>query len=76
MASPWEQFKASKAKPWDFFNPNTEYAEKEVSEERLSACKMCPELIKATHQCKQCGCFMAAKVKLEHATCPLNKWRR
>jgi hypothetical protein len=31
-------------------------------------------LMQITKQCKQCGCVMSAKVKLLHATCPLNKW--
>jgi hypothetical protein len=61
-------------KPWDFLNPNTEYAIKDVSSKRYSICQGCPEFIKLTSQCKQCGCFMAAKTKLEHATCPIGKW--
>jgi hypothetical protein len=37
-------------------------------------CNDCPEFIRMTTQCKQCGCIMKAKVKLLHATCPLGKW--
>ncbi len=61
-------------KPWDLINPNTEWATLEVSSERYSICKACPELIKLTKQCKKCGCFMSAKTKLQEATCPIGKW--
>jgi hypothetical protein len=60
-------------KPWDMLNKEN-YTNEEVSKERLSICKACPELIKLTTQCKKCGCFMHAKTKLEKATCPLGKW--
>jgi hypothetical protein len=61
-------------KPWDLINPNSEWATEQVSYERYSVCKQCPELIKLTKQCKKCGCFMAAKTKLQKATCPIGKW--
>jgi hypothetical protein len=61
-------------KPWDLINPNSEWATEDVSSERYSICKTCPELIKLTKQCKKCGCFMAAKTKLQKATCPIGKW--
>ena len=64
----------NEVKPWDFFKPNTEYATEEVAEERLTICKACPELIQVTKSCRQCGCFMALKVKLAKASCPLEKW--
>ena len=69
-----EDFSSREVKPWDFLNPNTEYAESSLSEERFSICQSCPELIKLTSQCKKCGCFMKIKTKLLHATCPLEKW--
>lgn len=61
-------------KPWDLINPNTEWANEELSSQRYSLCKSCPKLIKLTKQCKKCGCFMAVKTKLQLATCPLGKW--
>ena len=61
-------------KPWDMINPNTEWAEKSLSNERYNICLACPELIKLTRQCKKCGCFMAVKTKLQEAKCPLGKW--
>jgi len=69
-----ENFSNREVKPWDFLNPNTEYAESDVSEKRFSICQSCPELIKLTSTCKKCGCFMKMKTKLLHATCPLEKW--
>lgn len=61
-------------RPWDFLNPNTEYASDEVANKRFDACLGCDKLIKLTKQCKECGCFMNAKTKLAGATCPLGKW--
>ena len=61
-------------KPWDFLNPNTEYATKEEADRRFSICDYCPELISLTKQCKKCGCLMHLKTKLEKAKCPLGKW--
>ena len=61
-------------KIWDFLNPNTEYTNDEEESTRYSLCMECPEFIKPTTQCKQCGCIMKAKVKLKYATCPIGKW--
>lgn len=74
--SAWQQYKESlgDTRPWDLVNPNTEWASTEMSEQRYSICKGCPELIKLTKQCKKCGCFMPGKTKLQNATCPLGKW--
>lgn len=67
----WERVKA---RPWDLLNKNIEHVETELANTRLDICKACPEYIKATHQCKKCGCIMNLKVKLPHASCPLHKW--
>lgn len=74
--TPWQRYKQNlgETRPWDIINPTTDWATSEVSEERLSICKSCPELIKLTTQCKKCGCFMKLKTKLSEATCPLGKW--
>lgn len=64
----------NEVKPWDFLNPNTTYATKDVADKRYSICQFCPELIKLSKQCKKCGCFMAIKTKLEKAECPIGKW--
>jgi hypothetical protein len=62
------------ARPWDLFNKNLGRVSEEISEERLSICRECPEFIKATSQCKECGCIMNLKTKLPNASCPLGKW--
>lgn len=66
--------KYSLVSPLDLVNPNTEWAEESLSNERYSICKSCPELIKLTKQCKKCGCFMEFKTKLNGAVCPIGKW--
>lgn len=61
------------ARPWDIFVAKTK-APAEVALERYEICKSCPHLIQATKTCKKCGCFMAAKTKISHASCPVGKW--
>jgi hypothetical protein len=61
------------ARPWDILNPN-DRAEESVANSRYDICLQCPELIKLTKQCKKCGCFMALKTKVKHASCPIGKW--
>lgn len=70
MTDPFER----PARPWDLFNKNLGRVQTEVAQERLDICKGCEHLIKATTTCKECGCFMAAKVKLPNAFCPIGKW--
>lgn len=74
--SKWEEYKKKlgETRPWDILNPMTEYVPDEIMEQRYSICHSCPELIKLTKQCKQCGCFMAVKTKMAGATCPIGKW--
>jgi hypothetical protein len=74
--SKWKEYKEKlgDTRPWDLLNPNAEWASEEEAERRYSVCKLCPELISLTKQCKQCGCIMSAKTKLLKASCPLNKW--
>lgn len=72
--SAWQKYKEKNGvTPLDLFKPTT-YASEEVSASRMSICKLCPELIKITNQCKKCGCFMIAKTKLEEAKCPIGQW--
>lgn len=74
--SKWKEYKEKlgDTRPWDLLNPNAEWASEEEAERRYSICKLCPELISLTKQCKQCGCVMSAKTKLLKASCPLKKW--
>ncbi len=73
--SKWEEWKKSlgETRPWDLLNPEA-YTDEKTADTRYEMCLACPELIKLTKQCKKCGCFMPAKTKLEHATCPIGKW--
>ena len=32
-----------------------------IVNDRISTCNACPEFVRTTTQCKQCGCFMSAK---------------
>ena len=43
-------------------------------QKRLKICGGCPLLNKKTKRCKECGCYMPAKVKAPAAKCPKNKW--
>ena len=80
--TPWEEYKKKRAtellngatvRPTDMLN-KANYIDDESSNARLEICEVCPSLLKLTHQCKECGCFMKLKVKLAAATCPLDKW--
>lgn len=71
--SKWEEYKKKlgTTRPWDVLNPNTEWSEEETAKARLNICFDCDSFIKVTTQCRQCGCFMKLKTKLQNATCPL-----
>lgn len=72
--SAWEQYKAS-VKPWDLIK-KTNHTTEEIAKLRFEICKGCEFLIKATNQCKKCGCFMHLKTKLSAAECPIGKWSK
>lgn len=73
--SPWQKYKVKNGVTiLDAINPKTPHATEEESDRRYSICLECPELVLLTKQCKQCGCFMVAKTKLEAAKCPFGKW--
>jgi hypothetical protein len=74
--SAWQKYKQNlgETRPWDIINPNVNFVSEEVQNSRLNLCRGCEHLIKLTTQCKKCGCFMAAKTKLEKAECPIGKW--
>jgi hypothetical protein len=76
MTSAWQKYKVKlgDTRPWDVINPNVLKVTENIAESRMNICNQCPELINATKQCKQCGCFMNMKTRLEAAKCPLGKW--
>jgi hypothetical protein len=75
IKSRWQQYKEKNGvTPLDLLNPKTKDASDAVARARMEICEACPQLIPITKQCRQCGCFMPLKTKLEYALCPLNKW--
>jgi predicted Zn-ribbon and HTH transcriptional regulator len=44
--------------------------------ERAAICNSCEHLNKTLSICKQCGCFMPAKTRLNWARCPIGKWEK
>lgn len=47
----------------------------EIVAKRIETCKACPEL-NSLKFCKQCGCFMPAKIRIKWSKCPLDKWEK
>ncbi|MFZ9715967.1 MAG: DUF6171 family protein [Ilumatobacteraceae bacterium] len=74
--SAWQEYKQKlgTTRPWDVLNPNTPKVEDNKYADRIAECASCDRLIRPTFQCKECGCFMKLKARLEGATCPLGKW--
>lgn len=74
--SAWQRYKQNlgPTRPWDMLNPNVEKISEEEAAARFDICKLCPELLPITHQCKKCSCFMKVKTQLKDAVCPLGKW--
>jgi hypothetical protein len=69
MSTPYDR----PARPWDLFNKRLGRVQESMAAERYAICNACPSLL-PTGSCKECGCFMSAKVKLPNASCPLHKW--
>lgn len=73
--SNWQKYKEKNGvTPLDILNPNTEYIDDNEFNSRYNICLSCPELIKLSKQCRQCGCLMNVKTKMKAARCPLGKW--
>jgi hypothetical protein len=72
----WKEYKEKlgTTRPWDALNQSKFNFDETTSSKRYEICEVCPRFLKATKQCKECGCFMAIKVKLKEAVCPLGKW--
>ena len=47
-----------------------------IIDKRFSICQGCDHFIKATSQCKKCGCFMKVKTRISTARCPVGKWEK
>jgi hypothetical protein len=46
-----------------------------IAQARYDICKACEHFNNTLYICKQCGCLMKMKVKLENSSCPINKWQ-
>lgn len=46
----------------------------ENSSERYKICEACDRFNSTLKICKECGCFMPAKVMIPIVSCPLGKW--
>lgn len=46
----------------------------DLTKKRLEICRSCDRLFKPTFQCKECGCFMKIKTRIESQSCPIGKW--
>jgi len=42
--------------------------------DKMKICLQCEHFFKLTRQCKKCGCFMPAKVRMPGQKCPIDKW--
>jgi hypothetical protein len=74
--SKWQEWKKAQGetRPWHLLDKEKIITDHKIIEDRLAICAECPFLIKATSQCKKCGCFMNLKTKLTTAQCPIGKW--
>ena len=45
-----------------------------TGQERISICKSCDFFNHTLRICKECHCFMPAKVLIKSSSCPKNKW--
>jgi hypothetical protein len=78
MLNEWEKWKQSlgETRPWHMLDPNAKIPDKKYVKARLDICESCPQFIKLTSQCKECGCVMKLKTHLVHAECPIGKWSK
>lgn len=76
--SSWSEWKKSlgDSRPWHLLDPDRVITDQSVIDKRMEICNSCEFLIKATKQCKKCGCLMPMKTKLANAGCPINKWEK
>ena len=45
-----------------------------MSKKRMDICNNCPSFIKDSKRCKECGCFLVIKTRMENQKCPKDKW--
>lgn len=49
-------------------------ASEQEAKRRYEICNDCERLFRPTATCKECGCFMKVKTKVQKASCPIGKW--
>ena len=52
---------------------NLEVSDK-IFEDRMSICRSCEYFDKKQTRCKECGCYLAPKVKFSLESCPIGSW--
>jgi len=64
----------------DLVQGNLEFVQQHIQLERANICFTCEKrqaiIGTSIGRCTQCGCFLDAKTRLTHSSCPLNKWKR
>lgn len=60
----------------DISKGKSTFVSQDTQQMRMSLCRACPDYNSGTTQCRRCGCFMSAKTKLRHGSCPIGKWGR
>jgi len=61
--------------PLTLLNVKAYSRDQQTMVDRWRVCRGCDQL-DALFRCRECGCFMKAKVKLSQAECPLGKWKK
>ena len=69
-----DEWEVIKTRPWDLLDPRQPRTPKVIAEGRYDICKLCDEFHGFTHTCGICHCFMALKVHLAGASCPIGRW--
>lgn len=46
----------------------------ELSKTRSAICSPCQHKDKRLNSCKECGCFLPAKTRVDDAQCPFGYW--
>lgn len=47
---------------------------RDLMETRMPMCNLCPNKIKLTNTCRECGCFLPAKTRVKDEQCPIDLW--
>ena len=58
----------------DFSRGKPVFCDASIVQARMAYCNACEHYDKSTTQGNQCGCFMSAKTRLKHGSCPIGKW--